>query len=311
MKGPRGLLHVVRTPDRPGPGPMPDAALRALDLTVRRRVEGLLAGDYRTALQGTGTELSRIRAYEPGDDVRRIEWNVTARTGEPHVSVHMAERALTTWILLDTSPSMNFGTADRRKSDTAEGVALAVAHMATRRGNRLGVISFGGTRLQSLPPRQGRNGLFGLLVALRQGPEPDGTSGVPLREALAHASTVARQHGVVAIVSDFRGERDWDKALLRLAARHAVIGIEMRDPREQELPDVGELDLVDPESGQALRVDTSNRAIRERFAEAADEERREVQRAFMRAGAEYLTLSTSGDWLRTLAMYLRRNGRSA
>jgi uncharacterized protein (DUF58 family) len=129
----RGLLHVVRTPDRPGPGPMPEAALKALDLTVRRRVEGLLAGDYRTALQGVGTELARIRPYEAGDDVRRLEWNVTARTGEPHVTVEMAERALTTWIVLDVSPSMNFGTADRRKFDTAEGVALAVAHIATRR----------------------------------------------------------------------------------------------------------------------------------------------------------------------------------
>jgi uncharacterized protein (DUF58 family) len=306
----RGLLHVVRTPDRPGPGPMPEAALKALDLTVRRRVEGLLAGDYRTALQGVGTELARIRPYEAGDDVRRLEWNVTARTGEPHVTVEMAERALTTWIVLDVSPSMNFGTADRRKFDTAEGVALAVAHIATRRANRLGVITFGGKKLQSLPPRQGRNGLFGLLLALRRDPEPDGIRGVPLRDALAHTATIAREHGVVAVVSDFRGEMDWEPVLLRLSARHAVLGIETRDPRELDIPNVGEIDMVDPESGQVLRVDTSDRGLRERFAAAAREERRQVEYTFARAGADYLSVSTEGDWLRQLATFLRRKGRT-
>ncbi len=311
MRGLGSILRVVRTPDRPGPGPMPDAALRALEFTIRRRVEGLLAGDHRTALQGTGAELSRIRPYEPGDDVRRIEWNVTARTGEPHVTVHMAERAVTTWLVLDTSPSMNFGTADRRKYDTAEGAALAVAHMATRRGNRLGVVAFGGERLQVLPPRQGRNGLFGLLVAVRQEPAPDGTAGPPLHGALAQTATLAREHGVVVVISDFRGDRDWEGALLRLAARHTVIGVEVRDPREQELPDVGEIDLEDPETGQLLRVDTGDVRVRERFKEVAAEERRQVLRAFARAGAEHLVLSTEGDWLRTLAEHLRKKGRTA
>ena len=311
MTGRRGQLHVVRTPDRPGPGPMPEAALKALDLTIRRRVEGLLAGDYRTALNGIGTELSQIRQYEPGDDVRRIEWNVTARTGEPHIAVQLAERALTTWLVLDTSPSMNFGTADRRKLDTEEGVALAVGHIATRRGNRLGVVAFGGPRLRSLPPLQGRNGLFGLLSTLRREPPPDGQPGVPLGKALAQTATVARQHGIVVIVSDFRGPQDWRHPLLHLAARHAVLGVEVRDPREQELPDVGELDLVDPETGQTLRVDTSDRRLRERFAEAAAQERRDVRRTFASAGAELLTLSTDVDWLRRLADFLRRQGRIA
>lgn len=307
----RGLLHVVRTPDKPGPGPMPEAALRALDLTVRRRVEGLLSGDYRTSLQGVGTELARIRPYEAGDDVRRIEWNVTARTGEPHVAVHMAERALTTWIVLDVSPSMNFGTTDRRKFDTAEGVALAVAHIATRRGNRLGVISFGGPRLQSLPPRQGRNGLFGLLLAVNRQPEPDGNEGVPLRQALAHTGSLARQHGVVVIISDFRGELDWQPELLRLAGRHGVLGVEIRDPREQELPNVGDIDLVDPESGETLRVNTSDKRIRERFAEEAAAERQRVSRAFARAGADFVTLGTGDDWLRQLAAFLGSGRRAS
>src|SRR5881227_4305315 len=141
----------VRTPDRPGPGPLSSSSLRALELSVGRRVDGLLAGDYRSAFAGVGSELWQVRPYEPGDDVRRIEWNVTARTASPHVRVNLAERALVTWLMLDTSPSMQFGTADRRKADVADGVALAVGHVATRRGNRLGVATFGGPEPAEVP----------------------------------------------------------------------------------------------------------------------------------------------------------------
>src|SRR5918997_2436653 len=160
-------LWADPTPARPGPGPLPDALLRALDVSIGRRVAGLLAGDYRSTVHGDGTELAQMRPYVAGDDVRQIDWAVTARTGEPHVRVHLAERVLVTWLVLDTSPSMQFGTADRRKADVAEGVAIAVGHVATRRGNRLGVVTFGGARPRTLPPRQGRAGLIGLLTALR------------------------------------------------------------------------------------------------------------------------------------------------
>src|SRR5918912_2561745 len=139
----RGLRSAEPTPERPGPGPMPDALLRALEIDIGRRMEGLLAGDYRSTLLGDGTELAQVRPYVPGDDVRRIDWNVTARTREPHVRVEVAERAVVTWLVLDTSPSMQFGTAERRKADVAEGVALAIGHVATRRGNRLGLVTFG------------------------------------------------------------------------------------------------------------------------------------------------------------------------
>ena len=152
----------ARRPTGPGPGRSRTALLRALDLTIGRRIEGLLAGDYRSSLLGDGTELAQIRPYVPGDDVRRIDWNVTARTGEPHVRVHLAERVLVTWLVLDTSPSMRFGTADRRKADVAEGVALAVGHLATRRGNRLGVADLRRRRAaRRCPLRQGRVGLSG------------------------------------------------------------------------------------------------------------------------------------------------------
>src|SRR6201995_5161984 len=136
-------LAPLRTPAQPGPGPLSPSSLRALELSVGRRVDGLLAGDYRSAFAGVGSELWQVRPYEPGDDVRRIEWNVTARTGEPHVRVELAERVLVAWLVLDASASMAFGTGERRKADVAEGVAIAVGYAATRRGNRLGTISFG------------------------------------------------------------------------------------------------------------------------------------------------------------------------
>jgi uncharacterized protein (DUF58 family) len=286
---------------------MAEGLLRALDVSIGRRMEGLLAGDFRSNLLGTGSELAMVRPYVSGDDVRRIDWNVTARTGEPHVRVDLAERVLVTWLALDTSASMQFGTAERRKADVAEGVAVALGHLATRRGNRLGVVTFGGDTAQALPPRQGRAGLVGLLSALRSEPVDGGTGTTSLGEALARTGALARQKSLVAVVSDFRGPRDWRRPLLELAGHHDVVAVEIRDPREQELSNVGLLWLVDPETGRQLRVDTRSRRLRERFAVAATAERTEVARTFGSAGVRHVVLTTSGDWLRTLVVFLRRN----
>jgi uncharacterized protein (DUF58 family) len=288
---------------------MPEALLRALDISIGRRVEGLLAGDYRSSLHGEGTELALIRPYVPGDDVRRIDWNVTARTQEPHVRINLAERVLVSWLVIDTSVSMQFGTADRRKADVAEGVALAVGHLATRRGNRLGVVTFGDSDPRVLPPRQGRVGLVGLLTALRKDPDEEQLGPTSLGEAVARTNALARQRSLVVVVSDFRGRRDWRRKLLELASRHDVVAVEIRDPREQELTDVGVLWLVDPETGKQLRVDTRSRRLRERFAAAADEERSAVSRALASVGVRHVVLSTEGDWLRDLAVFLRRRRR--
>jgi uncharacterized protein (DUF58 family) len=272
-------------------------------------VDGLLAGDHRASSSGDGTELAQVRPYQPGDDVRRIDWNVTARTNEPHVRVHVAERALVTWLLLDTSPSMTFGTADRRKWDVAEGVALAVGHVASRRGNRLAVATFGDREPATAPPRQGRPGLLGVLLALRREPDLEPTGPTSLGKALDRAGRVARQRALVFVVSDLRGPRDWREPLLRLAGRHEVAVIEIRDPREQELPDVGELWLVDPETGRQVRADTARRRLRERFAAEAAAERADVARELVSLGVRHLMLSTSGDWLRSLAGFLRTERR--
>ena len=309
------MIRVLRalgaepTPDRPGPGPVSEGLLKALELTVARRVDGLLAGDHRSSLLGRGTELAQVRPYVPGDDVRLIDWNVTARTTEPHVRVHLAERVLVTWIVLDLSPSMGFGTAARRKADVALGVTLAVGHAATVRGNRVGLVGFGGESERVLPPTQGRAGLVGLLLALRDGYEPDGTAGMPLSLALTRVAGAARQRALVVVVSDFRGPRDWRPALLRLAGRHQVVAVEIRDPREQRLEPVGTVWLVDPESGHELQVDTNDGTLRSRFAEAAAAERALVARDLAGAGVAHATLSTDGDWLRDLALFLRRYRR--
>jgi uncharacterized protein (DUF58 family) len=300
---------AVATPARPGPGPMPEALLRALDISIGRRVEGILAGDYRSSLHGEGTELALVRPYVPGDDVRRIDWNVTARTREPHVRVTLAERVLVSWLVIDTSISMQFGTAERRKADVAEGVALAVGHLATRRGNRLGVVTFGDSNPRMLPPKQGRVGLVGLLSTLRAEPDEEQLGPTSLGEAVARTNALARQRSLVVVVSDFRGRRDWRRKLLELASRHDVVAVEIRDPREQELTDVGVLWLVDPETGKQLRVDTRSKRLRERFAAAAAEERSTVSRALASVGVRHVVLSTEGDWLRDLAVFLRRRRR--
>jgi uncharacterized protein (DUF58 family) len=303
------VINRATTPDRPGPGPLPEGLLRALEVDIGRRIEGLLAGDYRAFVHGDGSELAQIRPYVPGDDVRSIDWNVTARTGEPHVREHLAERVLVTWLVLDTSPSMQFGTADRRKADVAEGVAIAVGHVATRRGNRLGVVTFGDDQPRGLPPRQGRLGLIGLLNALRSEPVADRVGATSLGEALKRAGALARQRSLVVVVSDFRGPRDWRRHLLELAGRHDVLAVEIRDPREQELPNMGDLWLVDPETGRLMRVNTRSRRLRERFATAAAEERSGLARELASLGVRHHVLTTSGDWLRSLAAFLKRGAR--
>jgi len=284
----------------------PAAVIKGLDLTVRRRIDSLVAGEHRSPSLGHGTEIAQVRPYQVGDDVRQIDWAVTARTGDPHVRVHVAERTLATWLLLDISASMRFGTADRRKADVAEGAALAVGHLATRQGNRLGVLTFGARESRVVPPLQGRQGLLRLLLTLRAGHEPDGSGPTDLADAMSRAGRLARARGLVVVVSDFRGPREWRTPLLRLLNRHHVIALEVRDPREQELPAVGDLWLVDPETGNQLRVDTNRRKIRERFAAAAAAERDELARELRRTGAEHIVLSTAGDWLRELARHLNR-----
>jgi uncharacterized protein (DUF58 family) len=282
-------------------------------VTIGRRIRGLVPGEFRAHELGGGTELAQVRPYEPGDDVRRIDWNVTARMLVPHVRVHVPERSLTTWLVLDESPSMAFGTADRRKADVAEGVALALGHLSTRHGNRLGVLTFGTADRRRVAPQGGRAGLLSVLAGSRDSASTSSSTTtdrtpVPALRFLAGGAT---RGGLVAVVSDFRGPRDWLPQLAPIAARHGLLAIEIRDPREDDLPDVGALTLVDAETGREVRVDTSSRRLRERFAEAAAAERASLGVELRRLGARHIVLSTSGAWLRSLAVQLRAGGHVA
>jgi len=303
------LALVPPTPARPGPGPVPEMALRALDLTVRRRIESLLAGEHRSASLGIAMELAQVRPYQPGDDVRLIDWNATARMNEPHIRLHVAERALTTWLVFDASQSMGFGTALRRKADVAEGVVLAVGHVASRRGNRLGLLTYGHPDPLFVPPRQGRVGLVGVLLKVREVADLPDDYEVPespdtLGDALSRTRRHARDRALIVVVSDLRGPRDWSGALRELAVRNDIIVCEVRDPAEETLPDIGEIVVVDPETGRQLRVDTGSRRLRERYNTAAAEERELVARDIRAAGAHHLLLSTDDDWLRPLVIGL-------
>ena len=300
------IVHRLRTPAEPGPGPIANASLETLDIVIGRRLHGLLPGDFRSPFLGEGTELNQVRPYVPGDDVRRIEWNVTARTGEPHVREELEDRLAVTWILIDASASMAFGSSDRRKIDVAEGVAIAIGHVATRRANRLGLVSFGGVEPNVALPRQGRAGLLAALGSLRESPSGDGG----LETALQIVNALARRRSLLVIVSDFRGRRDWRTSLLKLAPYHPIFAVEIRDPREQSLVDVGELRVEDPETGEQFLVDTRDPALRESFAEAANAERRDLAQVFAGSGVRHVVLSTKGDWLIGLAAFLRQGERS-
>jgi uncharacterized protein (DUF58 family) len=285
---------------------MPQRLVDALDLVVAQRTAGALPGDRRAAGVGAGTELAQLRPYELGDDVRHIDPSATARTGAPHVRLHVPERTLTTWIVLDISPSMAFGTATRLKSDVAEGVALVVARLAVRRAGRVALMTFGAEAPRLLPPRASKPGVAAVRRALGEGVARDGVSRPSaLAIALVQLRKVASQPGLAVVVSDLRDQEGWTSPLGALRARHSVLAVEVRDERESHLPAVGHLALVDPETGERVEVDSSRRAVREAFSRAEAEARERVARELRRLRIEHVVLSTQQDWLRELGRRLQ------
>jgi uncharacterized protein (DUF58 family) len=291
---------------RQGPGPLPHGLIAGLDLVIARRAAGALPGDRRAAGLGAGTELAQLRPYEVGDDVRQLDAAATARTGVPHVRLHVPERTLTTWLVVDASPSMAFGTADRLKWDVAEGAATVLGRLAVRRAGRVALMTFGAGRPRLVPPRASKPGVVALRRALAEGCAEDGRPDRhALADALRRAGRVATQPGLVVLISDFRDQDEWTRPLGALTARHSVMAIEVGDPREAAIPAVGRLALVDPETGARVEVDTSSRRVRERFAALEAERRAELTRELRRLEVEHVTLSTAGDWLQTLGSVLR------
>jgi uncharacterized protein (DUF58 family) len=298
--------HLEPPAARQGPGPLPQPLIEALDVAVSRLISRMLPGDRRAAGVGAGTELAQLRPYEIGDDVRHIDPAATARTGEPHVRMHVPERALTTWLVLDVSPSMAFGTELRLKADVAEGVALVFGRLGVRRAGSVGLVAFGADMPRVLPARGSKPGMVALRRVLAEGVAPDGQHDPEgMAGALRRVGRLARQPGLVVVISDFREQRSWERPLGSLRVRHSVLAVEICDPRESELPSVGHLALVDPESGVRIEVDTSRRRVRERFADLERERREAVARELRRLRIDHVALSTEEDWLLALGRHLR------
>lgn len=289
-----------------------ERALRMLELSVKRKLEGFLHGEITGLRSGPGSEPNEARPYQAGqDDVRRMDWNVTARSLEPHVRAPLAERELETWALLDASASMDFGTALSEKRDLAIAVVGAVGLLADRPGNRLGVRVALGNELRRLPAAGGAVQLRRSLRTLLS--LPRATPGQYPRTDLGSAITrLNREHprpGLRVVVSDFH-EDGWAEPLRRLAARHEVLAVEVLDPRELELPEVGLLTLVDPETGRRREVQTAGKKLRRRYAEAMTAHREQTTKAIRAAGAAHLVLRTDTDWVRDVAAFATARRRA-
>ncbi|MFN0090262.1 MAG: DUF58 domain-containing protein, partial [Acidimicrobiales bacterium] len=282
-----------------------EVVLRRLELTVTRRLDGLLQGDYRGLVPGHGSELGETRAYRPGDDVRRIDWNVTARTVEPFVRESIADRELETWALIDLSPSLSFGTASCEKRDLAIAALAAVGFLTARTGNRLGVVVADGVTVRAHPAKAQRQHLLAVLQRLIESARGGPTGGrTDLGAALAHLTAPSHRRGLAVVISDFLAPEGWERPLRVAAARHEALCVEVVDPRELELPNVGLLTLVDPETGRRREVQTANAKLRARYAEAARAQRDKIAETIRVSGADHLVLRTDRDWLLDLVRFV-------
>jgi uncharacterized protein (DUF58 family) len=286
------------------------AALRKLELTVRRKLDGVLHGDHLGLIPGPGSEPGESRIYQPGDDVRRIDWSVTARTTTPHVRQMIADRELETWLVVDMSASLDFGTTGCEKRDLAVAAAAAVAFLNSGGGNRLGAVIANGENIIRVPARSGRMHEHTLLRAIATSPKaPVGVRG-DLATAIDALRRPERRRGMAVIISDFLGPINWMRPLRAIAGRHEVLGIEIIDPRDVELPEVGDVILQDAESG-VTREFTIDAQLRDDFEKAAAAHRAEVARTLRRCGAPLLTLRTDGDWIAEVVRFVASRRRGA
>ncbi|HTT05175.1 MAG TPA: DUF58 domain-containing protein [Steroidobacteraceae bacterium] len=281
----------------------PEALLRRLEWTVLRRLDGLLQGDYRSLFRGSGIDLANLREYQEGDDVRYVDWNLTARMDALHVREYQEDRQVTAWFLLDLSPSVDFGS-DRvsKRLVLAEFVAV-LARLMTGRGNRCGAVLFSGGVDQIVPPRSGRRQVLHLLQLLGSRPRLVRSPATDLGAVLRQTGNVLRRHSLLFVVSDFISKPGWEGALGFLARRHDVIAIRLFDPSETRLPDIGMVAFQDAETGEQLLVDTNDRRLRRRFMSAAQREQENLRASFARAGVDCLELSTEDDLLDALMRF--------
>jgi uncharacterized protein (DUF58 family) len=269
--------------------------LRRLEWTVIRRLDGLLQGDYRTLLRGSGLDLADLREYQHHDDVRHIDWNVTARLQVPHVRVFTEDREMAAWFLLDLSPSVDFGSGEQRKRHVSAEFVAVLARLLTRHGNRVGALLYGSGVDTMIPTRGGRRHVLHLLHSIQSRPASVESGTTRLTELIATAASVIKRRSTNFVVSDFISEPGWEKPLALLAQRHEVVAVRVLDPLELDIPDLGLLTIRDSETGEQLLVDTHDAGFRKRFARIAAQREAELRQGFVRASVDALELATDGD----------------
>jgi uncharacterized protein (DUF58 family) len=286
----------------------PELLLSRLEWQVIRRLDGLLQGNYRTMFRGVGTDFRDLREYEPGDDIRHIDWNVTARMDTPFVRQYTEDRELTAWLLLDRSPSMGFGPIDRPKELVLCELATIFARLLTRSGNRVGAVLFDNEVEGTLAPRGGRNQVLTLTRSLMRPPGSHGTI-TDLTGLLEYANSAIRRRSLIVLISDFITPAGWERPLLQLTERHEVVAIRLLDPREYELPDAGVIVVEDAETGEQLTVDSSDAEFRHRLREAGEHREAELRAATLRAGVDIYEVSTGDDLVPALVRMVESRKR--
>jgi uncharacterized protein (DUF58 family) len=289
----------------------PEAVLRRVEWTVVRRLDGLLHGDYRTLFRGFGLDLADLREYQYGDDVRHIDWNVTARLQVPHVREYHEDREITAWFLLDLSKSIDFGSQDVRKRSVSTDFVAALARILTRHGNRVGALYYDDKVTGVIPARNGRRQVLAILSRMAEEKNPKEEKGgkgekggeTNLKDLLQSAAHVMKRRSLVFVVSDFISVAGWEPVLGFLAQRHEVIAVRLHDPLEAELPDMGMLVIQDAETGEQLFIDTHDKGFRKRFAAAAQRREESLRAAFRDAGVDALELSTGDDLVESVTRF--------
>jgi uncharacterized protein (DUF58 family) len=281
----------------------PERILQRLDWQVIRRLDGILQGDYRSLFYCFGLDLADLREYQPGDDIRAIDWNVTARLATPYVRQYVEDRDITAWFLLDLSPSVDFGTVNSLKRDCLIDLVTVLARLLTRHGNRVGAMLYGGCVERIIPARGGRLHVLRLINDLLKQPHLSRAPMTDLKVLLETAFGSIRRRSLIFVVSDFISRQGWEGPLGLLSQRHEVLAVRLWDPRETELPDMGLVVMQDAETGEQLYVDTHDRRFRLRFHEEAHRRKTELNSAFRYAHVDVLSLSTEDDLVRALVSF--------
>ena len=289
----------------------PEGILHRLDWQVIRRLDGYLQGDYRSLFYGFGVDFADLREYQPEDDIRYIDWNVSARMDTPYVRQYVEDREVIAWFLLDLSPSVDFGTAQNQKRKVLIDFVATLARLLTRHGNRVGAVMYGSRIQHTIPARGGRNQVLHLINDLLKQPRLSRTPLTDLSPLITGSLHAVKKRSLVFIISDFISVPGWERPLNLLSQRHEVIAIRLWDPREMELPDIGPIVMEDAESGDQLYVDTHDKKFRRRFQDAANQREARLAESFKRAGVDALSLSTEEDLLRAIVRFaaLRRRRR--